>query len=294
MHDYLCAVGFSNVTAGQEEDLIKDVVSEPSGRSITKAGGITVAEFRKEYGALSGVAVRGEFDEDHHFRVWDYYPYFSGKEVSTKEQVSMERHSNRNSYAGILEDVRIGATMVFFLQNLVPYIRSQKGNMLDDKTLEGVRNVTLSCLSRKGTILLPVERTEAERRKEYASSMDRNRLIAAAREGDEEAIENLTLDDLDLYTSLSNRVITEDILTIVNTTFMPSGIESEEYYLIGEITKVEEVINPKTQEKLYELSVNCNGMKMDIIINRNDLLGEPKVDRRFRGDVWLQGEVDFG
>ena len=39
--------------------------------------------------------------------------------------------------------------------------------------------------------------------------------------------------------------------------------------------------------------VNCNGFDFYIGINDNDLLGEPLVGRRFKGEIWLQGTVEF-
>lgn len=64
---------------------------------------------------------------------------------------------------------------------------------------------------------------------------DRNHLIAAARDGDEDAIENLTLEDIDTYSLLSKRITHEDVLSIVDTYFMPYGIESDQYSVLGEI-----------------------------------------------------------
>jgi len=34
-------------------------------------------------------------------------------------------------------------------------------------------------------------------------------------------------------------------------------------------------------------------MEMDICVNAKDLLGKPEVGRRFKGVIWLQGNVDF-
>lgn len=62
-----------------------------------------------------------------------------------------------------------------------------------------------------------------------------NQLIAQAREGDEDAIESLTLEDMDTYALLSQRVMKEDIFSIVKSTFMPFGIESDQYTVLGEI-----------------------------------------------------------
>ena len=51
---------------------------------------------------------------------------------------------------------------------------------------------------------------------------NRTNLIAAARNGDEEAMESLTMEDMDTYSMISQRIVTDDILTIVDSYFMPS------------------------------------------------------------------------
>ena len=41
------------------------------------------------------------------------------------------------------------------------------------------------------------------------------------------------------------------------------------------------------------MMISCNEMMFDLCINKEDLIGEPAIGRRFRGDIWLQGEVAF-
>ena len=151
----------------------------------------------------------------------------------------------------------------------------------------------MSALSTRGTVLLPVKKKNNPNEEEKKQLSQRTKLIAAAREGDEEAIESLTLEDIDLYSMLSRRMMSEDILSIVESTFMPSGIESDKYYMIGEIIDLEKEKNPESGEELYQMMISCNEMMFDLCINKEDLIGEPAIGRRFRGDIWLQGEVAF-
>lgn len=62
--------------------------------------------------------------------------------------------------------------------------------------------LTLSGLSISGNILLPIGKDESDRRRIQKESMSRNQLIAAARKGDEDAIESLTLEDMDIYSTI--------------------------------------------------------------------------------------------
>lgn len=118
-----------------------------------------------------------------------------------------------------------------------------------------------------------------------------NQLIAQAREGDEDAIESLTLEDMDTYALLSQRVMKEDIFSIVKSTFMPFGIESDQYTVLGEIIDCVTMENKLTHEKLYGMKLLCNNIQFDVCINEKDLLGEPAIGRRFRGNVWMQGNL---
>ena len=44
---------------------------------------------------------------------------------------------------------------------------------------------------------------------------------------------------------------------------------------------------------MYQLLVNVNETPVDILINTRDLTGEPAIGRRFKGTVWMQGNVVF-
>ena len=124
-------------------------------------------------------------------------------------------------------------------------------------------------------------------------SANRNKLLAAARQGDEDAIENLTLEDIDTYSMLSRRIANEDILSIVDSYFMPYGIESDQYSILGEIVDYRMENNKMTGDKICLLTLDCNDLIYDVCINEKDLLGEPAIGRRFKGVIWMQGKVNY-
>ena len=125
------------------------------------------------------------------------------------------------------------------------------------------------------------------------STRNRTNLIEAARNGDEEAMESLTMEDMDTYSMISERIVNDDILTIVDSYFMPYGIECDQYNIMGEIRDVVSFQNVLTGENLYQMTVESNDMQFDICINKQDLFGEPQVGRRFKGIIWLQGQLHF-
>ena len=106
-------------------------------------------------------------------------------------------------------------------------------------------------------------------------------------------MKTLTVEDIDLFSSVSRRVAREDIYSIVDTCFMPSGIECDQYSVIGNILSVDRRINRITGEEIFLLGLECNDLLFTAAINAADLLGEPVPGRRFKGQVWIQGNVCF-
>lgn len=291
MHNYLRSIGFGSLKNKNEIDLlIGDIINHPDKKIITEdSQGNVFAELSKEFGEFIGIAVRGFYVKDDEFHIEYYYPYFLGSGVTTEERVEIEKRSDREAYAGICDEMRIGVTLIFYLQNALEYLQ-------ECRTKNGKRmlvNTTLSALSVKGKIILPVYKNENQIKSGEKYTNNRNHLMAAARDGDEEAMESLTLEDIDTYSMISRRIMTEDILSIVDTYFMPHGIESDHYSILGEILDYYKIENKRTDEKLYVLTLNSNNLVFDVCINEEDLFGEPAVGRRFKGVVWMQGKIHY-
>lgn len=288
MHKFLKAIGFSNIRKKDLELIIEEIIEHPQIMKITKdSEGNEFAEYSKSYGPNIGITIRGSYDEEDRFHMDYCFPYATGEELTTQEQIDIEKHAEKESYAGICDEMRIGVTLIFYLLNVADFLSEHRKN-IHVKNLHGAM---LSALSVEGKILLPVEQKKVEKLQAGNKQKNRNRLLAEAREGNEEAMESLTLQDMDTYSLLSKRINKEDILSIVSTSFMPYGIESDQYSILAEILEVEEIINPLTQEHLYSMKVECNDLVFHVTINQDNLLGEPAVGRRFKGNIWMQGTV---
>ena len=85
----------------------------------------------------------------------------------------------------------------------------------------------------------------------------------------------------------------EDIYSIVDSCFMPCGIECDQYSVIGEITRIDVKQNRVTGEEVYDLTLDCNDMVFHVGVAKRDLVGEPRVGRRFKGQIWMQGAARF-
>lgn len=291
MHKFLRAVGFSQYTEKKQvQKLIRDIIIHADERSYTTVGKKTlVAEFDRNFAEDIGIAVCGEFDEDDTYSFDYYLPYLRSDLVSTAEDISIERHAAKESYAGICDDPKVGVFLIFYLQNMISYLKLQGEGKIPAKGT----SLNLSALSCQGTIMMPIQKTEWQKKKIAKDAVQRNRLIQAARGGDEEAMESLTLEDMDTYTSISRKIQKADIFSFVDTYFMPYGVECDQYSVLGEITDMKLVTNGLTGEKVHILTLCCNDLNLKVAINSIDLLGEPAVGRRFKGSVWLQGQVNF-
>lgn len=293
MHKFLRAIGFCEIrNRKQLQYLLTDCIRTAKYRdyiSLSDEGDFIFVECCKEFSEGMGIAVRGEFDENNNY-IYDYYfPYLRGNYISSEEDISIERHAEKESYAGICDDLRIGVSLIFYFQNVISYLKFKEQKQLP------VRGTTLSlsALSCQGTVIMPIIKNEKEKKKVKQVSRNRSHLIEAARKGDEEAIENLTLEDMDTYTAISKKIRKEDVFSIVDTYFMPYGVECDQYSILGEILECRKLQNQLTEENVYQMAINCNDLIFDLCINEKDLLGQPEKGRRFKGIIWMQGYINF-
>ncbi len=291
LHKYLRAIGFSKLeTPKQMHDLLMDIIQSADRRNYAPNSETTVlAEFSKDFSNRVGIAVCGVFDKKDEFNYEYSFPYFRGEGISTEEDITVERHAEKESYAGVCNDMRVGVSLIFYLQNMMDYAKIKYGNRLPARGT----SLTLSALSTSGKVILPLRKNAADIEKTEKEITNRNKLIAQARQGDEEAIETLTLEDMDIYNAVSKKLRTEDVLTIVDTYFMPYGVECDQYSVLGEILDYYSEKNRLTGEELCIMSLSCNDLLFDVCINKEDLYGEPLVGRRFKGTIWMQGIINF-
>lgn len=290
MHSYLRAIGFSDFRNKKElQELLDEVVQSCDEKYVVDEEDHVFAEISKSFGCDVGIKVCGEYDENDEFQMEYYIPYFRGTGITTGEEVLVEQRSEKECFSGACDDIRIGVTLIFYLLNAGEYLNEKYKNKLEHSG----STLTLSALSLEGKILLPMCKDTEQIELDRQSTKKRAQMINEARRGDEEAMENLTMEDMDTYAMISRRIVDEDILSIVDTFFMPFGMECDRYHVLGEITDLMESENVLTGDKLYQITIQCNDMEFDVCINQKDLMGEPQIGRRFKGVVWLQGKINF-
>ena len=289
-HRYLRAIGFSQYNQSRQvRSLLDWVCRTPSASSLVREGKETYGCLSKSAGDRIGLRVYGELEDGKSFQPEYLFPYADSDTVSTRVPCMVERQHDRNAYGGLCEDPALGVSLIFYLSNGMEYARRQAVSA-DSAEIQAVY-LTALCLS--GKVLLPVRKSERQKAISRAAVRNRGMLMEAARNGDEKAMETLAMEDMNLVQEISGRVAHEDLYSIVDTCFMPCGLECDQYALIAEILKVETLRNTMTGENLYRMLLECNDVKLSLVMNQEDLLGDPAPGRRFKGDVWLQGRAEF-
>ena len=51
--------------------------------------------------------------------------------------------------------------------------------------------------------------------------------------------------------------------------------------------------NIYTKEEIYIFTVNCKDIVFDMALPKEKLEGEPKIGRRIKADIWMQGIAAF-
>ena len=298
MHLYLKAVGLGSINTRREYDkLIRQIIKESIEKSTVMYSDIPYlpgdkvfpAQIKHYFNKVCGISLNGFYDPKRKSFKLDYvFPFLDGSVESYESEVSIGRKTEREAFNALCDEPGRGIALIFHLSNPIDYLMS-KPIMADfnDKT------VRIAAMANEGTVLLPVNKSEHQIDKCRAATAARNNLINLAKKGDTAAIDNLTIEDLDTYTDIYKRMHNEDVFTIVDSSFMPSGFECDSYSVIGNIVESRMLSNNYTGEDVYVMTLECNDIVFDMCINARDLIGEPAEGRRFKGRIWLQGQVEF-
>ncbi len=292
MHSFLKSIGFSDLEKDSDlYNILDEVVYHPDESRVEQdAFGNKRAFFAKYVSTDVGLAVCGCFLEAGRFRLESYYPFFKGSNITTKEPVDIEDHKSNTFYYGVCEEFMLGIPLIFFINNPEDIFHEKQRPL----PMTAADNTVISGLGHHGKILLPVMKSDKISARKQRTTVKRMQLIQKAKAGNHDAMENLTLNDMDQYAVVSQRALHEDILSIVESSIMPYGIECDQYIVIGEILSVYHTKNTYTNETIWIMTLVCNDLTLDVCINEKNLLGEPMVGRRFKGRIWMQGHLNFG
>lgn len=157
MHNFLKTIGFSKIqTDMQLEPLLERAVNDKYRTLIINGNeGSVIEQYQLPVAPSMGIAVVGERTPDGVFHRNYYFPYMRSYDGTLTEAGSVERHLEKETYAGVLEDFKSGITLIFYITNSVQLRELQKMEMRVK-----ARQAFLTGLACEGKILLPIEKKE--------------------------------------------------------------------------------------------------------------------------------------
>ena len=122
MNLYIRTLGFDNMTSEAEAKFIKTGIRE----SIKE--GFVIRHEKLDRGVIilrlsnsTGLYVYGRYEKNI-FKYEYYFPFVVGKALSDNEEMTIERHLDKESYAVICDELKTGVTLIFYLQNVMDYL----------------------------------------------------------------------------------------------------------------------------------------------------------------------------
>ncbi len=294
MNCMLQTVGFSDIEGVEAERRLRNELIYGNTKKTTKTAKLsdnrTAVEIFCEIAPNTGMVYRGENDRSGVFLSDCFFPAHISKTLSLKEPIIVSKRMDSNAFTAMAYEYTHKIPIIFYLQNEIEmYLKYDK----DDKDRD--YEVYLSGIAGDGKIILPIEGPKVE-----VGKLDKEKKAGGTKESDEEELNEEELQmrflaekEISDYLKMNGRIKNEDLYSIIETTFMPCGTEVDTYTIIGKINSVENLENNRTAEEMFLLGIECNGVVMEICINKKNLLGVPEVGRRFKGNVWLQGYVNW-
>ena len=126
MHSFLRSVGFGSIKSrSDEEKLINLVIENATEKQVFRMSEErSVVELFMEVAEDTGIVVRGETDASGAFRVSHYFPIHRGTAITTEEPLFVNKRVDTDAYTGMCDDYRIGVSLIFYIQNVVDYLKN--------------------------------------------------------------------------------------------------------------------------------------------------------------------------
>jgi hypothetical protein len=223
------------------------------------------------------------------FRLDYYFPYMKTLHVTSRDACEVTRKGGQDEYLVSSEDSRFGVTTIFHLTNPEDFFKKR---LRLDETYP-VKKSCMTGLCTQARVLLPVEKTMEQEQEQKNRNRKRARLLQEARSGDEDAMEELTNQEMETIGVVNQRIFQDDLYSVIDSFFMPYGVECDQYMIMGEILYVEQLTNGMTGEAFYRILVRANDIELTVGVLAADVVGAPAVGRRIKCQIWLQGTVEF-
>lgn len=288
MEGKLNTVGFSNIDSKRKlNKILQDVMNTPNLRYIIgKDSEDMFIEYIKYFGNGIGIAVRGSINENDKIIVNSWAPYVETSNKTEIIEADIDINDERE-YIAVCKEEQTGNEIEFYLQNVVDFLNVEED---DNASIAGAYIVGLAL---EGTIIFPIKKES----KIPNLGMNEDELY--------ESLMRLMIDDCDEYEqivqsrqnkmteTITERLDKEDLFSVIESYFSSDSEQELIYNVLGTINKVDKIKNKLTHEIMYKLNLSTMGIKIDVCINKNKLVGFPMVGMRFKGKCWIQGKLVF-
>lgn len=158
MHSFMRAIGFEQMNNVQLDEILNMVVESPDHiNTATDSQKNEFVEYTKNFGEVIGISVCGSYMKNGDFVMDYYYPFFTGTGITSQEQIMIEKHADKESYAVVCDDIKVGVTLIFFLQNVAELLSEKSKN---EKGFMPNVTATMAGLSLEGKILFPINKSK--------------------------------------------------------------------------------------------------------------------------------------
>ena len=137
MHKYLSAIGFKHIESRNSLNKLIEFTetSFQYEKTVKVKDQLEMSERIKHFTKDMGLVVIGAYDKNDNYEREHYIPFFLGKGEKKFDELAIERHIARNSYAGACEYPGIGITIIYYLQNAVEYLSELKFHQFNSDTV---------------------------------------------------------------------------------------------------------------------------------------------------------------
>ncbi|OON91627.1 MAG: hypothetical protein ATN32_10305 [Candidatus Epulonipiscium fishelsonii] len=281
-------IGFSSIKEQKDiETLAEEIVLEEGTHQTTQLSEeLSIMECVKKVAPYTYVIVRlsiEEADDDEIVNIEDCDAFIES--TITTEVQDIEIYIEGDFlYYGICEEKHTMTEIIFYIHNLVDYINKMN-------TGYSPIGVSVVGIALEGTIILPTVITLDDIKNNceittFSTAKERLQM------GDTFIRRQLSEDEFNIEKEIKRRLLKEDLLTIRNSYFIPLiGIEFSIYAVLGTIVEINVRDNYETAEQMYVFTLDINNMLLEVVINKNMIIGLPSIGMRFLGTCWLQGSI---
>jgi len=288
---YLRAIGFSELD-DEDVSMLKDLAVKSFDKRCTLGLGRDkiVLEYHKSLGYGIGIIVRGILNNKEELIGSKLEPYALSDEIIDVAECFVECTDGMPII--IFEHTDTDNEIAFSLQNILDYSKDVKGFQQRCRDCRHIKKINMAAISIWATVLLPIEKKPEQQKVAKEESVYYKTLLTNSRAGDKVATQQLAVYEEESFEIIRNRLEKEDVLSVIDSYFLPYEQSDDfSYDILGEIETLNVVSNDQSGEEVYKMQINAVGIKLQLYINKYDVLGKPSVGMRLMANCKLIGQV---